>query len=66
MKISEKIFELMEAKGINQLEFAQKTGIGQSTISDWKTKKTNPSANKIMIICKTLEVSPEELLEGME
>ncbi len=66
MKISEKIFELMDAKGINQLEFAQKTGIGQSTISDWKTKKTNPSANKIMIICKTLEVSPEELLEGME
>lgn len=66
MKISEKIFELMEAKGINQLEFAQKTGIGQSTISDWKTKKTNPSANKIMIICKTLEVSPDELLEGME
>lgn len=66
MKISEKIFELMEAKGINQLELAQKTGIGQSTISDWKTKKTNPSANKIMIICKTLEVSPEELLEGME
>lgn len=66
MKISEKIFELMEAKGINQIEFAQKTGIGQSTISDWKTKKTNPSANKIMIICKTLEVSPEELLEGME
>jgi len=66
MKISENIFNIMAQKGMSQLEFSQKTGIAQSTISDWGTKKTNPAANKIMIICKTLEVSPEELLEGME
>ena len=63
MKISERIFEIMEQKNITQLELAQATGIGQSTISDWKTKRTNPSADKIMKICRVLEVSPEELLQ---
>ena len=62
MKISEKIFLLMEKKGMNQFEFSKKTGITQSTISDWKRKKSNPSSDKIMKICEVLEVSPEELL----
>ena len=50
MLISERIYKYMEEKGISQLEFAKKTGISQSTVSDWKRKKTNPSADKIMII----------------
>lgn len=62
MIISEKIFELIKAKGMNQKEFALATGISQSTISDWKTKKTNPAADKIMVICDVLNVTPEELL----
>lgn len=66
MKISENIFNIMEQKGMTQLELSEKTGINQSTISDWKTKKTNPAANKIMIICKALKVSPKKLLEGMD
>ena len=53
----------MREKNITQLDLSEKTGIGQSTISDWKTKKTNPSADKIMILCESLEVTPEELLQ---
>ena len=66
MIISEKIFELIKAKGMTQKEFALATGISQSTISDWKTKKTNPAADKIMVICDTLNVTPEELLTSGE
>lgn len=66
MTISERIFELMKQKNISQIQFAELTGIGQSTISDWKRKKTNPSADKIMTICNVLEVSPEYLLSGTE
>lgn len=66
MIISEKIFELIKAKGMNQKEFALATGISQSTISDWKTKKTNPAADKIMVICDVLGVTPEELLTSGE
>ena len=62
MIISEKIFELIKAKGMNQKEFALATGIAQSTISDWKTKGTNPAADKIMVICDVLGVTPVELL----
>lgn len=62
MIISERIFEIMKEKNIKAKEFAKMTGIGQSTISDWKTKKTNPQANKIMIICEALNVSPEDVL----
>ena len=62
MTISERIFEIMKEKNIKAKEFAKMTGIGQSTISDWKTKKTNPQANKIMIICEALNVSPEDVL----
>ena len=45
MIISEKIYLLMEQRGISQKEFANRTGISQSTISDWKRKKTNPAAD---------------------
>lgn len=66
MIISEKIFELIKAKGMNQKEFALATGIAQSTISDWKTKGTNPAADKIMVICDVLGVTPVELLTSGE
>jgi transcriptional regulator with XRE-family HTH domain len=62
--ISEKIFELLAERGMTQREFAQRTGISQSAISDWKQKKTNPSAEKILEICSVLAVSPYELLAG--
>jgi transcriptional regulator with XRE-family HTH domain len=63
MTISERIFKLMEEREITQMDFSKATGIAQSTISDWKRKKTNPSADKIMIICKALNVTPYELLQ---
>ena len=52
--ISEKIFELILRNGMTQKEFSEETGISQSTISDWKRKGTNPSADKILKICEVL------------
>lgn len=63
MTISERIFKLMDDREISQMDFSKATGIAQSTISDWKRKKTNPSADKILIICKVLNVTPYELLQ---
>lgn len=62
MQIGEKIIEYIKRSGMTQKEFSERTGIPQSTISDWKRKKLNPSSDKIMIICKTLEITPYELL----
>ena len=64
--VSEKIFELLKQKDMSQKEFSERTGISQSTISDWKRKKTNPAVDKILKICEVLRVSPSELLEEDE
>lgn len=66
MTISERIFELIAKRGMTQKEFAEQTGIAQSSISDWKRKKTNPVSEKILIICDVLGVTPYELLSGTD
>lgn len=66
MQIYERIFQLLEEKGISQKELSLATGIRQSTISDWKNKRVNPSADRIVIISKALQVSPAMLLTGEE
>ena len=63
MTISQKIFALIDKRKISQKEFAERTGISQSTISDWKRKNTNPSSDKIIKICEVLQVTPYELLD---
>ena len=65
MLISERIYKYIAERGLSQIEFSKRTGISQSTISDWRRKGTNPSADKIMIICDVLDVSPTELLTGV-
>ena len=62
MTISERIYLFMEKRGMTQLEFSERTGISQSTVSDWRRKKTNPSADKLATICGVLGVTPNELL----
>lgn len=64
--ISDHIFELLKERNMSQKEFAKRTGIAESSISDWKRKRTNPVADKILIICEVLEISPYELLSGVE
>lgn len=65
MVISDRVFELLKVKGMSQKEFSERTGIPQSTISDWKRKNVNPASDKIMIICEVLEISPSALLAGI-
>ena len=66
MTIRDRIFDKMDALGMTQKEFSAQTGIPQTTVSDWRKKRTNPTAEKIMIICKVLDVTPEWLLSGVE
>lgn len=63
MLISERIFALMKELHMTQKEFSRQTGIAESTISDWKRKKLNPSADKLAIISKVLGISLDALLD---
>ncbi len=64
MTISERLFKIMEEKGISIPELSRMTGISRHTIFDWHKKNTNPGSDKIMVICETLKISPKELLIG--
>jgi transcriptional regulator with XRE-family HTH domain len=66
MTIRDRIFDKLTEMNLTQKEFANRTGIPETTISDWKKKKTNPTAEKILIICKVLNVTPEWLISGVE
>ena len=66
MTISERIFERLKQLDMTQKDFAIESGIRQSTISEWKKNNTNPSSDKILAICKVLDVSPEWLLSGVD
>ena len=66
MTISDRIFERLRQMNMSQKVFSEETGISQSTISEWKSKRTNPTSEKIMVICKVLDVTPEWLLSGIE
>ena len=66
MVISERIFQIMEEKHISQTALSERTGISQRTISDWKRKKTNPTLEKVIPLCRALGISPTYLLTGEE
>ncbi len=62
MNIYEKIFARLEELHMSQIELSRKTGIATSTISDWRKKKINPQADKLVAICKALDMSLVDLL----
>ena len=62
MNIYEKIFDRLEELHMSQIELSRRTGIATSTISDWRKKKINPQADKLVVICKALDMSLVDLL----
>lgn len=62
MNIYEKIFARLEELHFSQIELSRRTGIATSTISDWRKKKINPQADKLVAICKALDMSLVDLL----
>ena len=62
MKIYEKIFARLDELHMSQIELSRKTGIATSTISDWRKKKINPQADKLVPLCNALDMSLVDLL----
>lgn len=62
MNIYEKIFARLEELHMSQIELSRRTGIATSTISDWRKKQINPQTDKLVAICKALDMSLVDLL----
>lgn len=65
MEIYERLFITMDEKGIMQRDiFENVEGATKSTVSSWKTRRTDPPAKMIVPICNIIGVSVEYLLTG--
>ena len=59
------IFEkLCNEKGVTPYKVSKATNISTATLSDWKTGKSHPKANKIKILADYFGVSPEYIQTG--
>ncbi len=47
-----KFVQLLQKKGVTPYKVAKDTGITQSTLSDWKTGRATPKADKLLILAK--------------
>lgn len=63
-KIGKFIQECRKAKKLTQVQLAQKIGVSEKTISKWECGNGFPDASLILILCKTLEITSNELLSG--
>jgi transcriptional regulator with XRE-family HTH domain len=60
------IFEkLCRERGITPYRVSKDTGISTATLSDWKTGKSNPKADKIQRIADYFDVPAEYIQTGM-
>lgn len=58
--------KLLKAKGCSAYQVSKATGIAQSTLSDWKSGKSVPKADKIQKIADFFGVSAEYIMTGNE
>ncbi|MBL1229344.1 helix-turn-helix transcriptional regulator [Enterococcus sp. BWB1-3] len=61
MKKTSGLSQYREAKGISQIELAEKMGVTQQCISSWQTGRTFPKPYQMKQLSEILEVSIEEL-----
>ena len=64
MTINERMFELMEQKGLKDIELAKYLEKNTSSIGTWKKKGTNPPIEYTIRIAEFLGVSVHYLLTG--
>lgn len=64
--IIQRIYQLLEAKGLSATSLANHLGLRQSTVSGWKLRDKNPPSELIVPIANYLDVSPYLLLTGKE
>jgi transcriptional regulator with XRE-family HTH domain len=57
--------ELRIQCGLTQKDFANKMQTTQQRVSEWETNKVEPTLYNIIRITKILDVSFEELIEGI-
>ena len=64
-RFGERLKELREKKGFNQLQFSEKCGIENSHLSRLESGKREPGLYMLELIAKGLGITVAELLKGV-
>ncbi len=62
MSTVDRIFRIMRENNLSAKEFAQKVGVSQGNITDWKTGRANPSVPSLQKIANCFNISLDFLL----
>jgi transcriptional regulator with XRE-family HTH domain len=63
--VGERIRELRKAKGWNQDDLAQHTGLGRTYISNVERGRKNPSLRSLQIFAAGFKMSVSEFMKGI-
>ena len=55
--------QLRDKKGVSDYQVSQDTGITKSTFSDWKTGRSNPKIDKLILLADYFGVSLDYFVE---
>lgn len=55
--------KLIEARKITPYKVSKDTGISQTTLSDWKTGRAKPKADKLLILAEYFGVTVDYFLK---
>lgn len=58
----ERIKELRNSLGINQVEFGKKLGVTKQCVSNWENGSIQPSVDMLIKICKAFSISSDYLI----
>lgn len=63
MELGQRIKTLRRSKGLSQENLAKQLGISRQAISKWEAGISQPDIDNIIQLCKTFEISADDLLE---
>ena len=58
----DRIFNLMQERGVKASDVARQTGIKKAAISKWKTERTSPGVNALVLLADYFGVTVDYLV----
>ena len=65
MRLTTKVLSLAYARGMTLSQLADKAGVTRTMVYDW-SRYSNPRIGNVMKVAAALEVTLDELMEGVE